>query len=219
VRRQQDRLARLPQAADRLPKLASADRIEADRRLVQEQDRRIVQQAPRDVQSLPHPAGIRLDALVLAALERDELEQLVDARALSPRRHPVDVREVAQVIEAGESAVEPAIAAEDIADTRAHLSCLLRYVETEHAGGPCRRQQQRRQDLDRRRLSCSVRTEQTEQLAVCDRERDPTQGLDLARTAAEDSPPRAIAPFEAVYFDCHSGIGSHDSGLWSRSGT
>ena len=47
-----------------LPELARPDRIEADRRLVQEQDLRIVQQRAGDVQALLHAARVALDLLV-----------------------------------------------------------------------------------------------------------------------------------------------------------
>ena len=70
---------------DQRAELARADRVDADRRLVEEEDRRIVQEPARDVQPLAHPAAVALDALVLAALEPDELEQLVDPRRAAAR--------------------------------------------------------------------------------------------------------------------------------------
>ena len=42
--------------------------------------RRVVEQAARDVQPLAHAARVALDALLLAARQADELEQLVDPR-------------------------------------------------------------------------------------------------------------------------------------------
>ena len=54
VRREQDRLARLAQARDRLAQLPRADGIEPDRRLVEEEQLGVVQQAARDVQALAH---------------------------------------------------------------------------------------------------------------------------------------------------------------------
>ena len=86
--------------------LAGADRVDADRRLVEEDDRRVVQQPARDVEPLAHAARVALDALLLAAREADELEQLGDPRLLLARRDGVELGEVAQVVEAGEPLVE-----------------------------------------------------------------------------------------------------------------
>ena len=71
----------------------------ADRRLVEEEDGRVVQQAARDVQPLPHAARVALDPLLLAALQADELEQLVDPGPLAARVDGVELGEIAQVVE------------------------------------------------------------------------------------------------------------------------
>ena len=47
--------------------VARADRVDADRRLVEEDDGRVVQEPARDVQALAHAARVALDALLLAA--------------------------------------------------------------------------------------------------------------------------------------------------------
>ena len=72
VRRQQDRLAGVAERRDGVAQLASTDRIEPDRRLVEEQHRRVVQQAARDMQPLLHPARERLHPLALAATQPDQ---------------------------------------------------------------------------------------------------------------------------------------------------
>ena len=73
---------------DRRAELAGADRVEADRRLVEEDDLGVVEEPARDVQPLLHAARVALGALVLAALEADQLEQLLDARLLASRGTP-----------------------------------------------------------------------------------------------------------------------------------
>ena len=122
VRRQQHRLAGRDQVGDRRAQLARADRVDADRRLVEEDHLGVVQDPARDVQPLAHAARVALDALLLAALEPDELEQLVDPHALRLARHAVELGEVAQVVERREALVEAAVAAEDVADPLPHLA-------------------------------------------------------------------------------------------------
>ena len=56
-------------------------RIEARRRLVEQHDLGLVDERPRDRQAPLHPARQRLDLVVRALRELDELEQLVGPRA------------------------------------------------------------------------------------------------------------------------------------------
>ena len=82
VRRQQDGLACLLEAADRRPQLPGADRVDPDRRLVEEETGGSWSKPAGDVEPLAHAARVALDPLLLTALEPDELEQLVDPRPL-----------------------------------------------------------------------------------------------------------------------------------------
>ena len=120
VRRQEDGLARVDETGDRRAQLAGADGVDADRGLVEEDDLRVVDDAPGDVQPLAHAAGVALDALLLAALQPDELEHLVDAQPLRLARHAVELGEVAEVVEGRQPFVEPAVAAEHVADPLTH---------------------------------------------------------------------------------------------------
>ena len=138
------------------------------------------------MQPLAHAARVRLDALALPAVEADELGQLADPRALVAGRDAVDVGEEAQVVEAGEPVVEAALAAEDVADAAADLLRLPCDVEAEDprlAGGG---QQERGEDLDRRRLAGAVRPEQAEELAGSDLEAEVDDRVDLADVPAHD---------------------------------
>ena len=134
VRREQDRLPRVGECRDRRSQLAGADRIEADRGLVEEHHRRVVQQAASDVQALLHPPRVALGPLVLAPIEPDELDQLLDPCLLFTRGDPVELGEVAQVVVAREPLVDPALAAEDVADPFSHLARLLDDVVAEYTG-------------------------------------------------------------------------------------
>ena len=79
------------------------------------------------------PRRVALDPLLLAALQADQLEQLVDPRALAARVDAVELGEVAQVVERREPLVEAAVAAEDVADPLAHPARVLDDVVAEHA--------------------------------------------------------------------------------------
>ena len=159
----------------------------------------------RDVQPLAHAARVALDALLLASGEADELEHLVDPLALPAAGHAVELGEVAQVVVGREPLVEPAVAAEDVADPLAHLVRVPNDVEPEHPRLTARRQEQRDQHLDRRRLAGPVRPEQPEELALADLERDPAHRLDLERAPPDDPGVRLVGAPQVADFDdaCH----------------
>jgi len=139
-----------------------------------------------------HAARVALGALVFAALEPDQLQELFDPRLLDLRRHAVELGEVAQVVVAGEPLVDAALAAEDVADPLPDLARVLDDVEAEHVRGARGRDQERDQHLDRRGLAGAVRAEQPEQLALVDREADAAHGFDLLHAAADRSGVRLV---------------------------
>ena len=93
---------------------------------------------------------------------------------------------------------------------------ILDDVPPEHPRLPRRRDQQRDEHLDRRRLARAVRPEEAEELALLDREADPAHGLDLERAAAERA---GGGPVRAVQID-RLDDGGHGPTLavapWSR---
>ena len=103
--------------------LAGADRVDADGRLVEEQHLGLVQQAAGDVQPLPHAARVALDPLLLAAGRARPARAARRCAAFCSRgRDAVQLGEVAQVVQPGQPLVEPAVAAEDVADPPAYLA-------------------------------------------------------------------------------------------------
>src|SRR5262249_29296340 len=142
----------------------------------------------------------------------------VDPLLLPAAGDAVELCEVPQVVEAREPLVQPAIAAEDVPDPLAYLARVAHDVAAEHAGLAGRRQEQRDQHLDRGRLTGSVRTEQSEQFAFGDLERDAAYGLDLEGAAADDSCRRTVGTtkpddldhrhvFDPTYGLCHRAFG------------
>ena len=173
MRGQQHRLAGCSQRLDRRPQLAGADRVDADRRFVEEHHLGIVQEAARDVQALAHAARVALDPLALTSAQPDQLQQLRDASLPRARRHAVELGEIAQVVERRDPLVGTAVAAEHIADAAPHLTRLLDHVHAEHAGAAGGRDQKRDQHLDGRGLTGAVRPEQPEQFTLADLEATP----------------------------------------------
>jgi len=160
-----------------------------------------VEDPARDVQPLAHAARVALDAFLLAALQPDELEHLVDSLALSMSRDAVQLGEVAEVVVGGKPLVEAAVAAEDVADPLAHLARVVDHVVAEHACLAARREEQGDQHLDRGRLARAVRAEQPKELALLDAEGDPTHGFDVQPLAADDASRRLVGPAQVDSFD------------------
>ena len=77
LRRQQQRRAVADEAAQHVPQLDAAARVEAGGRLVEEEHRRRRDEADREVEPAPHAAGVVLDDPVAGVGEREPLEQLV----------------------------------------------------------------------------------------------------------------------------------------------
>ena len=88
VGRQDERHAALLQSIEPIPEQVARLRVEARRRLVEQQERGLVDQRAGDGQASLHPARQRLDLVVRALGQLGELEQLVGARPTSARLSP-----------------------------------------------------------------------------------------------------------------------------------
>ena len=82
--RQQDGRALRDEVLDRLPQADAAARVQARRRLVEEQDRRVGDQRGREVEAAAHAAGVGLGDALGGVGEVEALEQLAGARAWRP---------------------------------------------------------------------------------------------------------------------------------------
>ena len=81
-----------------LPHRRARDRIEARRRLVEEEHARLVHEAARDLHAPAHAAREILDLLVLPLQELDRLEQLGNQLRCASPRHAVQLRVDQQVL-------------------------------------------------------------------------------------------------------------------------
>jgi hypothetical protein len=103
---------------------------------------------------------------------------------LFPHRHAVELSEESEVVEARDAAVEASVTTEDESDFSAYFQGVRDHVQAKNSSCAARWQEKRREDLDRRRLPGAVWAEEAEQLSSPDRERDPSDGLDLSRSTA-----------------------------------
>jgi hypothetical protein len=116
------------------------------------------------------------DPLRLLLVEPDRLDQLVDRAPAVLRGQPVELAEHPELLADGQDPVARLLAARDHVHDPADLLGLVLNVEAEDLRGPLRRQQQRREDLDQRRLAGAVRPEQPEELARLDLKIDALEG-------------------------------------------
>src|SRR3954471_6822456 len=87
MRRQDERHATLLQAVETIPEQVAGLRIETGRGLVEQEERGLVDQASRDGESPLHAAGQRLDLVLGAVAELDEVEELHGPRSGFPSAH------------------------------------------------------------------------------------------------------------------------------------
>ena len=147
---------------DRSKNLSLTGRVEAEGRLVEEDDLRIVDERPRDPQALAHAAAVGREQGTAALGEADLLQQSLCNGPRTIARVPVHPSVEAEVLLAR---LSPRIAGAlgENTDETADLSrpCVRQPSDRER---PLRRGQDRRQDPDRRRLAGTVRAEYAEDL-------------------------------------------------------
>ena len=177
--RQQDGRPRGDAILDHLPERDPAARVEAGRRLVEEDHRRAGDERPREVEPAPHAAGVGLDEPARGVGEAEALEQLGRPLARLGAGEVVELAEEHEVLLAGEVLVDRRVLPRE-ADLRAQLGRVGDDVEAGDASRAVVGRQQRRQDPDRRRLPGPVRAEQPEHGPGLDPEVDPGQRDDVA---------------------------------------
>jgi hypothetical protein len=101
LRRQENRHAAGGQPADDLPHRVAAARVQAGRRLVEEDDPRVTDERHREVEPAPHAAGVRGDGPPGRLDQVEAVEQLGGAAATFGPAEPVQVGHQDQVLLAG----------------------------------------------------------------------------------------------------------------------
>ncbi len=177
--RQQDRLAELAQRADERPGVAARRRVEAGRRLVEEDELGVADERDAEVEPPLLPARERLHLRVALLGQADEVDHLVDVA-----RVPVVAGEDPVHLAHGQDGPELGLLQDD-ADPLPERPLAAAGVEAEHGDLAAVALPVALEDLDRRRLAGAVRAEQAEDLAGRDLEVDPAHRLDAVVRLAQ----------------------------------
>ena len=185
LRRQEQRRALAHLRPDHVPHAEAAARVEARRRLVEEEQARPADQRRGEVEPAPHPAGVRLRDAVGSRLEVELRQQLVGPRPRRCAREVVQAAEHPEVLAAGQVLVDRRV----LAGEPDRLPDRLRLAQHVEAGDPRAagvRPEQRREDAHGRRLAGAVRAEQPEHGALLHLEVDAVERAHLALARAVD---------------------------------
>src|SRR5205814_10263229 len=142
-----------------------ANREATAARLIEEEDRGIVRERARERHALAQPAG---ELMRIAVLESAQLHQIDEprGRGLAVRaRHAPHLRAEDDVLDSGAPREERVL-------LKDHARQLLRLRVLGEADVAARRHLEAGQDLEQRRLAAAGRTEQDQELAGGDVERD-----------------------------------------------
>ena len=172
---EEDRLAELAQRADRRPGLTAGGRVEAGRRLVEEDQLGLADQRQREVEPPALAAGQLLGPLVALLGQLDELDHLVDAAAA----HVVAAVHLDQLGDGQVASARRTAAARCPTCSRSSRGPPAGSMPSTRASPPVAGPVAL-EDLDGRRLAGPVRAEQAEHLAARDLEADAAHRLDLA---------------------------------------
>src|SRR4051794_22988724 len=179
VRRQEHRLAELLERAHDVPRRTARCRVEAGRRLVEEDQLRVAHERQGEVEAAQLPAAERPRVRIRLLGEAGELEDLVHVA-----RGGVEAGPMRDRLADGDVAVH-AGALEHDPHPHAELVRALLRVAAEDRHDPARPRAVALEDLDRRRLARTVGAEQPEDLARSDVEVDPANGVMVAVALVE----------------------------------
>jgi hypothetical protein len=201
VGREEHRSALLAQLHDALAEVARRLGVEADRRLVEEEQRGSGEERPREHQTLAHPGAELLDVVVGAVGEVDDLEDLVDPPTRVAGRHVVERREVLEVLARRELPVQASLARQHRAHSPANVARAADEVVPENGGGAGRGLEQGGEHPHRGRLAGPIRAENAEDLSHLDAQVDPVdraEGLALVGLTSQPLPHRSPALLEVL---------------------
>ena len=185
VRREEDGDA-LPgaQVLDDAEQPDDAGGVEAERGVVQDDELRLLEQDVGQAEALAHAARVLHDGLVGGVLELDHVEQLGDARVGVGARDAVELGGEAEVLCAGQVAVE-ADGLREVADPPLDGERVTRGVVAADADGPGARLGEAQHHEDAGALARAVGAEESEDLALVDGEVDGVHGGEPAVALGE----------------------------------
>ena len=177
--RQQEGRPLAHEVPDDLPHPEPAARIEARRRLVEDQQPRSPDERAAEVEPPPHAAGVRLHDPIRGIDEVELLEQLVGAPPCLRRGQLVEPAEQPQVLAAGQVLVHRGVLAGQ-ADDAPDLIVLAKDVVACDPRTPGVGAEQRREDPHGRCLAGPVGPQQAEHGPLVDGQIHAVEGTDLA---------------------------------------
>ena len=189
------------EALDRLPQADAAARVEAGRRLVEEQDRRVGDEGGREVEAAAHAAGVGLGHALGGVGELEALEQLAGARLAPPREHAVEAADHHEVLLAGEVLVDRGVLPGE-PDLGAQRARVTDDVEAGDAGAARVRRQQGGEDADGRGLAGAVGAEDAQYGARRDLEVDAVERAHLAERLHESADAGLPARHRLLRMEC-----------------
>ncbi len=154
--REHQRGAFVLQLADEVPHVDPAPRVEARRRLVEEQDLRTPHQARGQVQPSAHAAGVRLRRSSRGIHQLEPLQDLLGAAARLRLREVVEPSDELEVLEPGEVLVDRRALSRE-ADPEPQLLGVAHGVQPVDLRSAAGGREQGGQDPDRR-SSCRLRS-------------------------------------------------------------
>jgi hypothetical protein len=197
VRGDEDRLAQAAELPEQLPQLDAGPRVEAGRRLVQQQHQRVVDQRVRQAQALLHAAREALDVRVALRPEVHQVQEVADHPPPALGGNAVAAGEEVQVLPDLHVVVDPEAVRHEPEDAT-HVVGVPANRRARDLGVAPVRDQERGEDPQRRRLAGAVRPHEPEDLALGDVQVQPAHGerlvvaLDQAR--GRDDPAHSTVP-------------------------
>ena len=164
---------------DVVPELVAALGVEAEGRLIEEENLGNLEEAAGDFQAAFHAAGKGFDEAVAAVPELEKFEQLFGAFGAETAGDAVEDAVNVHVFAGGEFVVETGILEYD-AEAFARFVLLFGRIEAVEREAVAGGFQQRREHLDRGRFACAVGAEKSKKFARFDRECDATDGTEVA---------------------------------------
>src|SRR6266404_262650 len=177
--RREDRGALAGELTDEGADLDDLPRIEADRRLVEDEDGRVVDEGLREADALAKAFREVAEEPVADGREAAELHDAVDGVLDRGFRHALDAGDEAQVRLGRHVGVERRVLGQ-VADPPPHLGALGEDVEPRDLRGAARRRLKAGEDAHRRRLPGAVRAEEAEDLPLRRAEAHVADGDDVA---------------------------------------
>ena len=174
LRRDDDRRAPAAQVAEVVPEPGAQDRVDAGRRLVEEQQLRVVDQRRSQCEAPLHPARALGELLAPVGAQVDEVEQVLEPAAPPAQRHPVDGGDERQVAPHAQRREQHRLLGH-VADPRPRRHAEVDRILAEDADRAAARRGQADQLADERGLAAAARADEADDRAPVDGQVDPVE--------------------------------------------